>query len=470
MQVYATRKDAHDLMVDACHALTKVSVNGIRIDTDYLRHAQRKIGKQIKNELADFETLPTVKLWRKKYGDEYNHNSGPQLADILFNELGYESKKITKAGKEAIDVNVLEELVEETDDEMLKALMHIRKIQKASGTYIEGILRETTDNYLHPNFPLYAARSFRSASRDPNFQNIPTRDKEIKKLIRTAFIPREGRQILELDFKGIEVSTAYMYHLDPTMKAYLLDPTKDMHRDMAMQLYILGPDEWNKPCRQGAKNKFVFPEFYGSYWKNVGTDLWKYAALNKLKVGKNEDGPTIFEHLKSHGIPNLATFLKHVEKIEDHFWNKRFKVYTQWKENWTNDYYKRGYFDSYTGFRYTGILRRNEIINYAIQGSASHCLLWCLTKLQSWLERKGMKSLIIGQIHDSMVIDVCPNELDALLTQVQLLVCRKLPMNFKWITIPLTIEAEIAPIDAPWLEKAEIDIRKYKPDQQIISA
>lgn len=765
MQVYATRKDAHDLMIDACHTLTKVSANGIRIDTQYLHHAQRKIAKQITSELDEFEKLPSVKLWKKKYSEEYNHNSGPQLADILFNELGYESKKITKAGKEAIDVNVLEELVEETNDEMLKCLMHIRKIQKASGTYIEGILRETTDNYLHPNFPLFAARSYRSAclakgtrimvnrgyghdrrgipierikagdlvycfddnlkpalrrvlwagktghrevirvhfragkgrhgyidctpehlirmadgnyveaqyvmdyivqnrkphspkhsclaisrlhhtndkkdrifatgqpdllehrfvweqvhgpipkgyvvhhingqhhdhrienlqimpmpehsclhgcqrmsnptekqkatqclldnkhkaqpkygwdnahtwkpsigellrliaknkarirqimrstgkdyntiinacehygleipkrchnhvitgieyigkvvdvydltvedchnfianeicvhnSRDPNFQNIPTRDKEIKKLIRTAFIPRDGRQILELDFKGIEVSTAYMYHLDPTMKAYLLDPTKDMHRDMAMQLYILGPDEWNKPCRQGAKNKFVFPEFYGSYWKNVGADLWKYAALNKLRVGKKEDGPTIFEHLKQHGIPDLDAFLKHVEKIENHFWNERFSVYTQWKEDWIADYYKRGYFDSYTGFRYTGIMRRNEIINYAIQGSASHCLLWCLTQLQKWLERKNMKSLIIGQIHDSMVIDVVPAELDAVLTQVQLLVCRKLPMRFKWITIPLTIEAEIAPVDAPWLEKAETDIKQYRP-------
>lgn len=463
MQVYATRKDAHDLMLDAAMTLSKISGNGIRMDVPYMKHAQRQIGKQIQRELAEFETLDDVKLWKKKYGAEYNPGSNQQLGDILFNELGYEGKKKTKAGADAVDVNVLEELLEESDNPMLKSLMHIRKLQKASGTYIDGLLRETTDGYLHPSFPVCFARSYRSASRNPNFQNIPTRDKEIKKLVRTAFIPREGRQILELDFKGIEVSTAYMYHLDPTMKAYLLDPTKDMHRDMAMQLYKLGPDEWNKPCRQGAKNKFVFPEFYGSYWKNVGTDLWKYAALNKLRVGKDEKGPTIFEHLASHGIPSLPKFLKHVEKIEDHFWHERFPVYTQWKQDWIDAYQKRGYFDSYTGFRYTGILKRNEIINYAIQGSASHCLLWTMCQLQRWLERKGFKSLIIGQIHDSMVIDVVPSELDALLTQVQILVRKKLPARYEWITIPLTIEAEIAPIDHPWLDKAEIDIKSYLP-------
>ena len=463
MQVYATHKDAHQLMLDAAMCLSKVSGNGIRMDVPYMKHAQRKIAKQINREVAEFEKLDSVKLWKKKYGVEYNHSSNEQLADILFNELGYDSKKKTKSGADAVDVNVLEELLEETDDPMLKGLMHIRKLQKASGTYIDGLLRETTDGYLHPSFPLCFARSYRSASRDPNFQNIPTRDKEIKEYIRTAFIPRDGRQILELDFKGIEVSTAYMYHLDPTMRAYLLDPTKDMHRDMAMQLYKLGPDEWNKPCRQGAKNKFVFPEFYGSYWKNVGTDLWKYAALNKLRVGKDEKGPTIFEHLAQNGIPNLEAYLNHVKKIEEHFWGKRFPVYTQWKEDWIAEYQKCGYFDSYTGFRYTGIFKRNEIINYAIQGSASHCLLWTMCQLQRWLERKGMKSLIIGQIHDSMVIDVVPSELDDLLTYVQILVRRKLPMRFEWISIPLTIEAEIAPIDAPWLKKAEIDIKSYLP-------
>lgn len=463
MQVYASRKDAHELMLQAALTLSKISSNGICIDVPYLHEAQEKIAKQVEAELADFEKLPSVKLWKKKYGEQYNHASNVQLADILFNDLGYKPKKQTKGGAHTVDVNVLEELLEETDDEMLRALMHIRKITKASGTYIDGILRETTDGFLHPNFPVCVARSYRSASRDPNFQNIPTRDPEIKKLIRTAFIPRKNRQILELDFKGIEVSTAYMYHLDPTMKAYLLDPSKDMHRDMAIELYKLGPTEWNKPCRQAAKNKFVFPEFYGSYWQNVGTDLWKYAALNKLRTGKDSNGPTIFEHLAAKGIPDLKAFLDHVKNVEDDFWNKRFPVYTEWKENWIAQYQKLGYFDSYTGFRYTGIMRRNEIINYAIQGSASHCLLWCMIQLQKWLERKQMKTLIIGQIHDSMVIDVVPDELDALFTQIQILVCRKLPQRFQWVSIPLTIEAEIAPVNAPWLEKKEIDIKSYMP-------
>lgn len=462
MQVSASRKDANQLLFEGALALSKVQSNGIKMDVEYMHRAVKELEQKAEEELDKFNKCPEVKYWKRKYGDAFNPASDDQLAHVLFKHLKYKPKKKTATDKNSVDVNVLEELLEETGNPMLKSLMRMRKLDKAHGTYLQGLIRETNeDGILRPFFNLHLARSYRSSSNSPNFQNIPTRDDEIKKIIRTGFIPREDRQILELDFKGIEVQVAYFYHRDPTMRSNLIDPTKDMHRDMAMECYILGPNEWNKKTRHAAKNKFVFPEFYGSYHMQVAPDLWKAIALNKLHVGKDNDGISLYEHLKKKKIRDLDAFTTHIQKVEDRFWNERFAVYSQWKKDWVKAYREVGYFDSLTGFRYQGIMKRNEVINYAVQGSAFHCLLWTLIQLQNWLEKYNMESLIIGQIHDSLVMDLVPEEKDDILTQVQYIVKKKLPRHFKWIDVPMTIEAELAGINEPWLNKKEISLDQY---------
>lgn len=464
MQVSATRKDAHELMHEGTLALSKITSNGIYIDVPYLKRTRKQVRKQIEIESEAIAEYPEIRWWRRKYGENFNLNSNQQLGDVLFNHLGYEPPdKRTKAGKVKLDAEILEEIAENTGNEMLGKLVHIWKLEKAHGTYLKGILAETNeDGFLRPNFSLCLARSYRSSSSNPNFQNQPNRDKEIKRYIRTAFIPRPGRQILEADFSGSEVKCACYYHKDPNMYAYLTDPTKDMHRDMAQQLYRLANDEWNKPIRQAAKNKFVFPEFYGSYYKKVGPDLWKYAGINKLRIGKAADGILLHEHLARKGMANMDVFTEYVRQVEDHFWGERFPVYTQWKDEWWDEYNAKGYFDSLSGFRYKGLMRRNEVINYPVQGSSFHMLLWVLIQLQQWLERRGMRTLIIGQIHDSLVIDLVPAEKEAVLRKIYNLVTFRLREHWSWIYFPMVIEAELAPIDAPWTEKAEIPLDEYK--------
>ena len=455
-------KEANQLILDGILALSQVQSNGIRIDRQYLLNELDGIKKKRVELLDGIENDPNLKWWKKTYGSTFNLGSDDQLMDVLFEHMGLTPTKETKSGKPSVDAAALEELVEETDSLLLKTLMELRKLDKAEGTYIGGILRETGDDgILHPFFHLHTAVTFRSSSSGVNFQNIPTRNKEVKRMIRGAFLPRPGHQILEIDFKGAEVSVACCYHRDPAMYDYLCDPTKDMHRDMAKQLYILDDTEWNKPIRQAAKNKFVFPEFYGSYYKQVAPDLWKYVILNKCKIGKNADGVDVISHLKKKGIKNLDAFVEHVKKIEEHFWNVRFPVYTEWKENWMAAYEEKGYFDTLTGFRISGVLSRNDVINYPVQGSAFHCLLWCLIHMQKYLTKHKMASKIIGQIHDSMVIDMHPKEKDDVLHYAQLLVQRRLPQHWDWIYLPLTIEAEMTGVDEAWLHKKEIDLKPY---------
>ena len=465
MQAVANRKDSFTLMMEGALALSKIQSNGIKMNMDYLLGAEKTLKQMVTDELKQFLQLKDVQYWERWASDAglaFNPNSDDQLAHVLFKHKKYRVVKKTDSGKPSVDKNVLEELLEETGNPMIKSLMRMRVLDKAFGTYIQGLLRETNeDGFLRPFFNLHLARTFRSSSNNPNFQNLPIRDGEIAELIRTAFIPRQDRHILELDFKGIEVQMAYFYHRDPVMESFLTDKKKDMHSMAAMKCFLLAADEWNKKTRQTGKGSFVFPEFYGSYWDQVGDDLWKAIALEKLNVGKNNDGISIYAHLKKHGIHNVDDFKQHIKKVEDWFWNDQFTVYNQWKKDWVAEYHQKGYFDSLTGFRYQGILKKNEVINYAVQGSAFHMLLRVLIELQKWLEKYNMKTLIIGQIHDSLVLDIVPSEMDDVLHEALCIISQDLPKYYPFIDVPMTIEAELAPLNAPWLAKKEISLDPY---------
>ena len=348
----------------------------------------------------------------------------------------------------------------------VKEYFAISKLSKAVGTYLKGILRETVGGILHPSFNLQLARTFRSSSDNPNFQNMPIRNPIIGKIIRQCFVARKGRRLVEIDFGGIEVTMAACYHKDPTMLEYLEDESKDMHRDVAMTIYKLDQKEVNKKIRNEAKNKFVFPEFYGSFYVDCARALWNAMTTQELKT---ETGVLLKEHMASKGITKLGkcdentapvpgTFEHHVKKVEDHFWNERFAVYTSWKKSWFNAYKARGSFRSLTGFEWHGVFRRNEVINYPVQSIAFHALLWCLTMIQNECRRLGMKTLIIGQIHDSILADVPDSEMEQFLKIAKRVMTVDAREKWPWINTRLKVEADATPIGGSWYEKAKVEL------------
>ena len=109
-----------------------------------------------------------------------------------------------------------------------------------------------------------------------------------------------------------------------------------------------------------------------------------------------------------------------------------------------------------TGFICQGFMKTNEIINYPVQGSAFHCLLWALIRLVLLeLPKRKMKTLIVGQIHDSIVADVPDNEIQEFLSLANYVMTKMIRKAFKWLIVPLEIEAEVSPIDGSWAEKKE---------------
>lgn len=308
-----------------------------------------------------------------------------------------------------------------------------------------------------------------NSSSAPNFQNIPIRNRRIGELIRRAFTARRGRHLVEVDFSGIEVKVAYCYHEDPVMRRYLLDPKSDMHGDTAQELFLLPPELVEKrPTRDWAKNRFVFPEFYGSVYFQCAPHLWEGITETDEQGNyrnKLPNGQTVKDWLVGKGITELGdtdprartvpgTYVHHVKQVERSFWEERFTTYTDWKRRWYAQYLERGWFTMKTGFVCAGLMKRNEVLNYAVQGTAAHCLLWSLIELDRWIRQKGLKTRIVGQIHDSMLLDVPARELQDVLHRAHVIMTRKLLKAWDWIIIPMETETEVTPLEGCWHDKA----------------
>lgn len=455
--------EALQLLHDGVKTLSKVEANGIRINTDYLDKALAETELQIRELEYRLRESDVWEKWIKMFGQKSNLSSKEQLGRLLHDKrknggLGHPVLERTKTGKPKVS----EALIAKIDLPFCRTYTELQRLQKARGTFLCGIRRETCDGYLHASFNLNIAATYRSTSSLINFQNFPVRNPVLGDLIRRCFIARKDHVLGEIDYRGIEVKVAACYNKDPNLIQYVTDPTTDMHRDTAMRLAFLEEKQVSKAMRHTAKNRFVFPQFYGSFYVDCAKHIWDELVSRNITLEGEQQ--TVIEWLGKHGVQSLGacneeeepvedTFEHHVKKVEDWFWQKRFKVYTEWKEWWWDQYRRRGWFKMKTGFVCSGVYKRNQVINYPVQGSAFHCLLLSLILLQEWLEKNKMRSVIVGQIHDSIVLDMHKDEVQDVLTAARRIMTKVVPRIWNWIIVPLEVEAEVAPAGGSWADK-----------------
>jgi DNA polymerase-1 len=459
-----TTQEAYQFLHDGVLALADVEANGIKIDTALLDRNIEKVVRKIRRVETNLKNNSIWKQWVKQYGRDANLGSRPQLGTILSKNHGdaWTDDDRTPTGKPKMDENTLSRI----DIPFIQEYLRMQKLQKVLSTYLMGIKREVHNGYLHPVFSLHLARTFRSSSDSPNFQNMPIRIPWVSELIRPVFVAEKDYQLIELDFKGIEVCISACYNKDPNLIKYIKNTELDMHRDMAAELFKLDQDDVTKQCRYSAKNAFVFPQFYGDWYVSCAKSLWDY--IGKLKL-TTKDGTPMLDHLKTMGImklglcvpkekPKKGTFEHHVQEVEHRFWFERFKVYREWKESWHQKYQSRGRLTMKTGFTIEGFYSRNDVINYPVQGAAFHCLLWSLIKINDYLKRHRMRTKIVGQIHDSLLTHVHKDEREQFLRIAKRIMTQELVRHWPWIIVPLTVEAEASPLGGNWFEKKVIEI------------
>lgn len=421
-------------------ALCEMSYNGISIRTDYYLQ-QRAI---LEGERADLERAinesEEARMYTKKFGGKFDYNSPKDLQVMLFNVLGLQPIKQTKTG-DSVDEVVLTKL----DIELTKNIIAVRKLNKMIGTYVDGFLTHTHDGEMHPSFSLARARSHRSSSQNPNFQNVPKRDPKAKRITRSGMVPRPGRVLGEMDFEGAEISTGCFYHKDPTFIAYQLDPEKgDMHRDACAFILKINSDEVPKDARQATKGIWTFSQFYGSYYVSCAKQGWEEYPQIIDKEGNLVliNGVPIDKHIKKV-FKNYTDFENHLKKFENKFWNEWFPVYTAWKKDVVKGYERDGFVETFLGFRFKGYMDRKQCTNYPIQGTSFHLLLYTAYKVIAEIKKRGLQTLVVAQIHDSLILDIPIEEIEIIKEMLSRIV-GTLHEVFTWMDFPMGLDLELS--------------------------
>lgn len=479
---YKTTRAAYELFHRGQLALAECENHGVRVDAARLDQTIKEQTAAVAEMEADLRTKPLYREWKNAIGREPKFGSRDELAHVLFNVLGHTATEFTTGGKTGrARARANKNALELIDDPFVTTYLKMETRKKAISTNLIGIKREMVEVpgegwFLHPLFNLNTVATFRSSSNMPNWQNFPKRNPEVAAMVRPLFIPRRGRRFGEIDEGQIEVRVPACSRLtgDPMLIRYLNDPKSDMHRDSASEIYLIPgdmADYWGnkkrgKPVRQSVKSMFVFASFYGSAYFQCAKRLWDDIDRFNLTA---PDGTGLKEWLKTKGITSLGvcdpdlikkhgtqpgTFVHHMKGVETKLWT-RFAKYKDWKNRMVDKYRREGGLQMVTGFAVNGQLSRNEITNYPIQGPAFHIVLQALVWITDWLLRYRMKTLPLGEIHDSIQLDVAESERDDVLSYARYAMTERIAKQWDWIDVPLVVESELSPVDGSWHECAE---------------
>jgi DNA polymerase-1 len=352
-------------------------------------------------------------------GMEFNINSNPQLREILFEKLGLPIIKRTPTGP-STDASVLQELADE-GHALPSLLMEYRELSKLESTYIDALpaIVNPRSGRIHTSFNQTVASSGRLSSSDPNLQNIPIR-RELGRDIRRGFIPRPGWRFVSADYSQIELRLlAHLSH-DPAFIAAFVSGG-DIHRQTASVIFEVPLEEVTADMRGRAKT-INFATIYGQ---------GPHALSRQLGIAHAEAKEFIARYFE------------------------RFEGVRRYLDSMVDLARSQGYVQTIFGRRrYIPELRdRNFNIrafgervatNSPIQGSAADLIKIAMIRIHRALHAQQLTSAMILQVHDELVFEAPPEELQALEALV-----RKEMEHAAALDVPLVVDIGTG---ANWLE------------------
>lgn len=400
-------KFVYDIEVPLTFVLADMEYDGVSIDEKYL------------NDLTAFMNAELAKIEGKVYelaGVPFNINSPRQVGEILFDKMGIKSRK--KRGKATYSTSaaVLEELAE--DYEIAKLILDYRKYSKLKSTYTEALpaLIERKDNRIHTTYNQTVTATGRLSSSNPNLQNIPVRTAEGNK-IRNAFAPKDKENYLILSADYSQIELRLLAHI--TEDKHLSEAFNsgiDVHTLTASKVFEVPVEEVTKEMRYKAK-AVNFGIIYGQS---------KYGLAKAL------------------GISN---------KEAEEFINKYFATYPRVKaymEGTILEAEKKGYVETIFGrkrYLETELASSNAMIrefgkraaiNQPMQGTAADLMKIAMIEFSKKLKENNLKSKMIIQVHDELVVEVLKSELD----EVAKLVRGAMELN-QPLSVPLVVDVNV---------------------------
>ena len=349
---------------------------GIMVDKEELL----SYGKVLKEKLSELQ-----KEIYAMAGEEFNINSPQQLGLILFEKMGIPGGKKTKTGYSTA-VDVLEKLSE--DFPFVTKIMEYRTYAKLNSTYAEGLLAYIgEDSRIHGVFQQTVTATGRLSSTDPNLQNIPIRT-EMGRHFRSVFIPKEGCVFLDADYSQIELRILAALSKDERLiEAYRMD--RDIHKVTASQVFHVPLDEVTDELRRNAK-AVNFGIVYGisAFGLSEGLSIGRADAKEYI-----ERYFTTYPKVKEYLDSEIA-FARENGYVKTVFGRRR-----PVPEIHASNFMRRSFSE-------------RVAMNSPIQGTAADMMKIAMNSVYEELKRKELKSGIVLQVHDELLLEVPKEELD----------------------------------------------------------
>jgi DNA polymerase I len=357
--------------------LVRIERNGVLIDAQLLGKQSHELG------------LQANALEQKAYelaGQPFNLGSPKQLGEILFVKLGLPVKRKTATGQPSTDEEVLSELAE--DFPLPKLLLEHRSITKLKSTYTDKLPKMVNPNTgrVHTNYGQATAITGRLSSNDPNLQNIPVRTQQGRE-IRKAFIAPSGSKIVSADYSQIELRI--MAHLSED--ASLLDAFAkglDIHKATAADIFGVPITEITGEQRRYTK-AVNFGLIYG---------MGAFGLASQLGIERNAAQQFIDKYFARY--PGVADYMQSTRE----FARANGFVETVFGRRLSLPDIVGG-----NGPRRAGAER--AAINAPMQGTAADLIKLAMIEVDKWLHETKLKSKLIMQVHDELVLEVPEDEL-----------------------------------------------------------
>ena len=362
--------------------LTDMEFEGVKIDVGFLNDYSKALEKDAKQFEENVYTQAGVR---------FNLASPKQLGEVLFEILKIDPKaKKTKTGQYATGEDVLQRLA--NSNPIVADILGFRELTKLKSTYVDALpqIINSKTGRVHTSYAQAVAVTGRLSSNNPNLQNIPIRSDRGRE-IRKAFIPRDNKHVLvSADYSQIELRIVAAISGDPNMcEAFTLG--KDIHTATAAKVYNIPEADVTKEMRYKAKS-VNFGIIYGQ---------GAFGLADNLGIPRSEAKEIIDNYKKEFvGITSyMADTIKFAQE-------NGYVQTLMGRKRWLKDI-------NSSNFTVRGYAERNAI-NSPIQGTAADMIKLAMISIHQKIKEAKLQSKMILQVHDELVFDAVPEELDIL--------------------------------------------------------
>jgi DNA polymerase-1 len=380
LDAYELTRLFHDIEIPLIDVLAEMEFNGITIDVERFKALKARFQREREGVQQGIYDAA---------GEEFNIGSNVQLREILFTKLGLPVVKRTATGP-STDASVLQELADQ-GHKLPELLMEYRELSKLENTYLDTLpaLINPRSGRLHTSFNQTVASTGRLSSSDPNLQNIPIR-RELGREIRRGFIPRKGWKLLAADYSQIELRLLAHLSGDPSF-VQAFKSGGDIHRQTAALIFDVPLDKVSAVMRARAKT-INFATIYGQGAHALSLQLGISHAEAKDFITKYFER---FQGVKAY-LDSMVEFAREHGYVQTIFGRRRY--IPELRER---------------NFNIRAFGERTAA-NSPIQGSAADLIKIAMIKIDAMLRAKKIESRMLLQVHDELVFDVRPDELDVI--------------------------------------------------------